>query len=326
MGGNETVPKFFTARDIDEYLSQGQKKIILEEMPVFTDEAREKIARNQIEIVLKSKAEPAKTSPAPPIVEESLPPRVTFKQKLQMNTKLLGTFIATPHPVITEFVGKLGFDFGLIDAEHNAMSIETVQAMLQGIALTPSYGIVRVPTIRYEYIAGYLDAGADALLIPQVRTAEDVLAVRDAALYPPEGKRGIGPGRGSAYGQSLGEKRNQPNKDTCIIIQIETLDALDNLEAILAIDFFDSVFIGPGDLSMNLGVFGEFNNPILTNQVQRVIDEGKRFGKKVAMFCANVEMALNWFKNGVDMVVLDSELGLLAGNAKQAIARIKNQA
>jgi 4-hydroxy-2-oxoheptanedioate aldolase len=156
-----------------------------------------------------------------------------------------------------------------------------------------------------------------------VRNVGDVLKVKDAALYPPEGKRGIGPGRASGFGLSLMERKVSPNKDTVVIIQIETREALENLEKILAVEFYDMVFVGPGDLSMNLGIFGEFSNPILTEEIANIIRKSKEFRKKIGIFAGNVEMAVQWLKQGVDLVTINSELGLLSQYVKQSLSKLE---
>jgi len=153
---------------------------------------------------------------------------------------------------------------------------------------------------------------------------EDVLKIQNAALYPPEGRRGIGPGRATDFGLKIMEKRVDPNKNTVVIIQIETREALENLDRILAIGFYDMVFIGPGDLSMNLGVFGEFSNPVLTGEIERIIKKSKEYKKKVGIFAGNVDMAIQWLKYGVDLVTINSELGLLAQYVKQSLSRVEN--
>jgi 4-hydroxy-2-oxoheptanedioate aldolase len=317
------MPEILTAKEIQEYVARGLKFIVVEQMPILTDEARDAMRRLDFEIRVQPSGgatkikDPAAPSPA---VSKCREP---FKQRLQKGKPLVGTFIQIAHPVMTEFVGKLGFDFLLIDSEHSAMHIETVQSMLQGIAATPSYGVVRIPTISYEYISSTLDAGADAIVVPQVRNVEDVLKVKEAALYPPEGKRGIGPGRATSFGLNIMERKVSPNKDTVVIIQIETREALENLESILAVEFYDMVFIGPGDLSMNLGIFGEFSNPILTEEIANIIRKSKEFRKKIGIFAGNVEMAVQWLKQGVDLVAINSELGLLAQYVKQSLNKLE---
>ena len=317
------MPEILTAREIEEYFARGLKSIVVKEMPILTDEARDAMKRLDFEIKVQPSGgatkikDPAAPSPA---VSKC---RGSFKERLQKGKPLVGTFIATAHPVMTEFVGKLGFDFLLIDSEHSAMHIETIQSMLQGLAATPSFGIVRIPTISYEYIASCLDAGADAILIPQVRDVEDVLRVRDAALYPPEGRRGIGPGRATGFGLNIMERKVAPNKDTVVILQIETREAVENLDKILDVEFYDMIFVGPGDLSMNLGIFGEFSNPILTEEIANILRKSREARKKVGIFAGNMEMAAQWLKQGVDLVTINSELGLLAQYVKQSLGKLE---
>jgi 4-hydroxy-2-oxoheptanedioate aldolase len=317
------MPEYLTAKEIENYFARGMTSITVERMPMLTDEAKEAIKRFNFEIKVRPSAgaTPAKGPSSPPA---STCGRAKFKQRLQREKPLVGTFIQIAHPVMTEFVGKLGFDFVLIDSEHSAMHIETIQSMLQSLSATPTYGIVRIPTISPEYIATYLDAGADAIVVPQVRTVEDVLRVQEAALYPPEGKRGIGPGRATDFGLRIMERKVAPNKDTVVIIQIETREAVENLDKILAVEFYDMVFIGPGDLSMNLGIFGEFSNPILTEEIANIIRKSKEFRKKIGIFASNVEMAAQWLKQGVDLVAINSELGLLAQYVKQSLKNLES--
>ncbi|MBM4305345.1 MAG: hypothetical protein FJ123_01285 [Deltaproteobacteria bacterium] len=317
------MPEYLTAKEIENYFARGMTSITVERMPMLTDEAKEAIKRFNFEIKVQPSAgaTPAKGPSSPPA---STCGRAKFKQRLQREKPLVGTFIQIAHPVMTEFVGKLGFDFVLIDSEHSAMHIETIQSMLQSLSATPTYGIVRIPTISPEYIATYLDAGADAIVVPQVRTVEDVLRVQEAALYPPEGKRGIGPGRATDFGLRIMERKVAPNKDTVVIIQIETREALENLDAILSVGFYDMVFIGPGDLSMNLGVFGEFANPILTGEIERIIQRSKPYKKKIGIFAGNMDMAIQWLGRGVDLVAINSELGLLAQYVKQSLKNLES--
>jgi 4-hydroxy-2-oxoheptanedioate aldolase len=317
------MPEYLTAKEIQEYVARGLKSIVVEQMPILTDEAKDAMKKLDFEIKVQSSEGPAKKrEPAAPSLAISKC-HESFKERLQKSKPLVGTFIQIAHPVMTEFLGKVGFDFLLIDSEHSAMHVETIQSMLQGIAATPSYGIVRIPTISYEYIARTLDAGADAILVPQVRNVGDVLKVKEAALYPPEGKRGIGPGRATDFGLNIMERKVAPNKDTVVIIQIETREAVENLDKILAVEFYDMVFIGPGDLSMNLGIFGEFSNPVLTEEIANIIRKSRGYKKKIGIFAGNVEMAVQWLKQGVDLVAINSELGLLAQYVKQSLDKLE---
>jgi 2-keto-3-deoxy-L-rhamnonate aldolase RhmA len=120
----------------------------------------------------------------------------------------------------------------------------------------------------------------------------------------------------------LRERAINPNKDTVVILQIETKEAIENLEGILESDFFPMVFIGPGDLSMNLGVFGEFSSPVLVREINRIIRIAKNKGKKVGIFSLTAEGAAVWLKEGVDMVVINSDLGLMGEAMKNSLGSV----
>jgi 4-hydroxy-2-oxoheptanedioate aldolase len=317
------MPEYLTAREIQEYYARGQTSLVVDRMPFLTDEAREVIQKLGFQIIIRSEGRALGSQES----DAQHPPscsRRSFKERLQTGKQLVGTFIQTPHPVMAEFAGKLDFDFLIIDAEHSAIHIETVQSMLQGLTSTPTYGIVRIPSIRSDHIASCLDAGADAILVPQVRTVQDVAQVQNAALYPPAGMRGIGPGRATDFGLRIQEKKEAPNKDIVVVVQIETKEALDRLDDILAVAFYDMVFVGPGDLSMNLGVFGEFSHPLLTGEIERILKRAKECNKKTGIFAPNVELALKWLGFGVDLVTLGSDLGLLAQSAKQDLSKLRS--
>ena len=318
------MPEYLTAREIQEYYARGQTSLVVDRMPFLTDEAREVIGKLGFQIIIRpsDRTLESKESDAQ---RSSVCSHRSFKERLHAGKQLVGTFIQTPHPVATEFAGKLGFDFLLIDMEHSAMHIETVQSMLQSLASTPAYGIVRIPSIRPENIASCLDAGADAIVVPQVRTVKDVVQVQNAALYPPEGMRGIGPGRATDFGLRIQEKKDRPNKDTVVVLQIETKEALDHLDELLAVPFYDMVFVGPGDLSMNLGIFGEFSHPLLTGETERVFRRAKECKKKTGIFAPSVELALKWLELGVDLVTLSSDLGLLARSAKKDLSLLERR-
>ena len=207
------MQNFFTREDVLAYHQQGVQTIRLDSMPILTDLARETLQTLGMEIVTgaapaaQPASRPAASRPAAapsgggsavgggygssafaapsggPVTAQKLTApglnKPAFRDLICSDKKLMGTFIGTPHPVMTEFVGHFGFDFVCIDAEHNAMHLETVQKMLQSLKATPTYGMVRIPTLSYENVAGALDIGADALLIPQIRTMDDIRRLKD---------------------------------------------------------------------------------------------------------------------------------------------------
>jgi len=252
--------------------------------------------------------------------------RYPFRDFLRNNpAPIVGTFIGTPHPVITEFIGHLGFDFLTIDSEHNAMHLETVQRMLQGLSACNTYGMVRVPGITYEAIAGALDIGADAILVPQIRTVDDIMKIKAFSQYPPKGRRGVGPGRSVIYGNTIGKLAEQSNTGVGIVIQLETVQAVQNIDDILraADDFVDMFFIGPGDLSMDMGIFAQFSNPKLIDTIMMLRERTKAAGKKLGIFAGDFDAACKWLDKGFDMVIINSELGLLGMSISNGLSKVR---
>lgn len=332
------MQEIFTRDDVLKYHQKGLKTIYVEEMPILTDLARETLNSLQMEIAVGRQAAQAPSASAPaappagaPVARQlatSTLNKRPFRDLICSNQKLMGTFIGTPHPVMTEFVGHMGFDFLCIDAEHNAMHLETVQKMLQSLQGTPTYGMVRVPTLSYEYVTGALDIGADALLIPQIRTMDDINRLREYSQYPPIGRRGCGPSRLWDYGDSIGQLASggDMNSTTNIVVQLETVQAVENLDEIVKADFVDMFFIGPGDLSMDMGIFAQFSNPRLVDTIMMIREKTAAAGKRLGVFAGSFEAAQSWCEKGFDMCIINSELALMssaiAGGMKQLRAAI----
>lgn len=333
------MQEIFTRDDVLKYHQKGLKTIYVEEMPILTDLARETLNSLQMEIAVGRQAAQAPSASAPasappagaPVARQLATPTLNkrpFRDLICSNQKLMGTFIGTPHPVMTEFVGHMGFDFLCIDAEHNAMHLETVQKMLQSLQGTPTYGMVRVPTLSYEYVTGALDIGADALLIPQIRTMDDINRLREYSQYPPVGRRGCGPSRLWDYGDSIGQLASggDMNSTTNIVVQLETVQAVENLDEIVKTDFVDMFFIGPGDLSMDMGIFAQFSNPRLVDTIMMIREKTAAAGKRLGVFAGSFEAAQSWCEKGFDMCIINSELALMssaiAGGMKQLRAAI----
>ncbi len=248
-----------------------------------------------------------------------------FSDAIKKN-QLLGSFIQTPHQIISEYISSLGLDFIILDGEHSVYQIDKLHAMVRGNRNTNTYTMVRVPTLSYEYISQYLDLGADSILVPQAQSVKDVERLKEYVMYPPHGKRGIGPVAMVDYGLSLNSFREDKYRILNIALQIETKGAFDDLDKILEYDFIDSIFIGPVDLSMSLGIFMEFDNPILTDAIEEIIYKTKKAGKSVGIYGSTPESADKWLNKGVNYVAISTELSLIADGLKTFLGNMKNQA
>ena len=336
------MQNILTKSEIQAYNQKNLKIISVKEKPLLTDMAREELERLGMEIVIESSGSAVATGPAPagkPVngtrpssggygggtAYSGVGAKVPFRDLICSEKKLIGTFVGTPHPVMTEYLGHLGFDFLCIDSEHNAMHLETVQKMLQALKATPTYGMVRVPTLTYECVSGALDIGADALLIPQIRTVEDIQKLKAFSQYPPIGRRGAGPSRLWDYGDSIGKLGGSDdiNRTTNIVVQLETVSAVENIDEIIKADFIDMFFIGPGDLSMDMGIFGQFSNPRLIDTIMMLREKTRNAGKRLGVFAGNFQVARGWYDKGFDMTIINSELALLGTAVSKEIPGLR---
>lgn len=226
--------------------------------------------------------------------------------------RVAGPFVQTPHPVVPELLGRLGVDFVCIDQEHSGLGPETVQSLVAAAALGGVPALVRVADATAHHIAAALDAGAAGVLVPRVSSAAAARDVVRWSRYPPAGERGLGPGRASGYGRAIPELLARANTEVLVAVQIETRAAHDALDEIVAVDGVDLVFVGPGDLSASLGLEGGLADPRLRDVVAGILHRAREAGRATGVFALDAGSAAAWWAEGVELVVLSSDLGLLA--------------
>lgn len=208
-----------------------------------------------------------------------------MKAKLAAGQPVFGVSVMIPSPQIVEMVGRLGFDWVLIDFEHGAISPETLQALVMAAESSGITPIARPGSHSEQEITKLLDAGVLGVQVPHVNTAEEAAAVVAAVKFHPLGQRGLAVGtRAAQYGIGLSQAEFvvQANRETLVCVQLEELQALDNLEAICAVDGVDVVFVGPSDLSQVLGFPGRHDAPVVQETMRqafsRIIAAGKWAG------------------------------------------------
>ncbi len=185
---------------------------------------------------------------------------MSIKNKLSKNIVFLGSWITLAHPGIAEIMASSGFDWLAIDLEHSTITIKEAEELIRVISLSNVTPLVRLTSNNEEQIKRVMDAGADGVIVPMIKTVDDVMRVVDAIKYPPQGKRGVGLARAQGYGARFDEYLDWQKDNSIIIIQIEHIDAVNNLEALLAIDDVDGFIIGPYDLSASMGIPGQFDH------------------------------------------------------------------
>lgn len=267
-------------------------------------------------------------------------PRNPFKQALQEGRTQLGLWVALANAYSTELIAGIGYDWLLVDGEHAPNDVRSVLAQLQAVASAQqafgdlrSHPVVRVPLGTGEagtaLIKQFLDTGAQTILVPMVDTAEQAREVVSATRYPPIGSRGVGAGvaRAARWGR-VENYMAEANDELCLLIQVESRTALENLDAILEVDGIDGVFIGPADLSASLGYPDDAGHPdvqrVIEQSIRRIRAAGKAAGF-LAVDPAMAEKCLAWGANfvavGVDTMLYTQALDRRLAMFKSASAQ-----
>jgi len=237
-----------------------------------------------------------------------------------------GMFAVLGEPALVEMIGYSGLDFVVIDTEHSGNTMEQVGNMVRAADVAGITPIVRVTANSPELILRALDSGAGGVLVPQVNTAEEVTAVVRAARYAPKGERGIaGVVRAARYGFiPMQEYLTGANRENLVITQVEHVDAVKNLDSILAVEGVDGIFIGPTDLSQSMGITGKFSDPELRRTIHSVIKKTRRTDKWAGIFCLDAEDAAYWKAAGAHFLAIATE-GMIFGAAIRSLNKQLHQ-
>lgn len=217
------------------------------------------------------------------------------KEKLRAGKPSVGTWIEMNNPDVSEQLSVLGFDWLVFDVEHGLFTMPDVQRMMQSMSVNSNcLPLVRVPINEPVYFKWALDMGAYGVVVPWVNTKEDALKAVRASKYPPQGIRGCGPRRASRYYSEVGDYVKKANEDVLVVVMIESQQAVDNIEEILSVKGVDATFIGPDDLSLNLGIFQQKQNPQFKSALNKVLDACRKHGVAPGMHCgdANINDAI----------------------------------
>ncbi len=205
-----------------------------------------------------------------------------MKAKLFAGEPVFGVSMMIPSPQIVEMIGRLGFDWILIDCEHGTISLETVEILAMAAEASGITPIARPKTKDPDDILKVMDRGVMGVQVPHVNTAEDARQVVEAVKYHPLGKRGMAAGTRPAdygFGESMDRYVETSNRETLVCVQLEEEEAIQNADGILGVDHVDVFFIGPSDLSQSMGYPGNPKAPpvqeAIANTLEKIIAAGK---------------------------------------------------
>jgi 4-hydroxy-2-oxoheptanedioate aldolase len=248
-------------------------------------------------------------------------PRNPFKHALAEGRQQIGLWSSLSSHYTVEVIAGAGYDWILLDMEHSPNDLESLLAQLQAAAAYPTHPVVRVPWNDAVMVKRILDIGAQSILVPYVSTLAEAKAAVASTRYPPAGVRGVaGTTRATRFGRIQGYAR-KAHEELCVLVQVETKQGLENLEAICAVDGVDGVFIGPADLHASLGHPGETSNP----QVLPLIEEAMRRIRKTGRapgYLSPVEAdAKKMLAAGAQFVAVGADVGILARGAESLRAK-----
>ena len=250
-------------------------------------------------------------------------PSYSFRQKVLRRTPMLGAFLCSADPAIAEVMTQADFDLLIVDAEHSAFGPAQVQTLIRAIEPSGVDCVVRVPELLQSQVQWALDSGARGILFPQICNRDDTRKAVAFSRYPPQGQRGLGPGRASNWGSSLGDYQRAANKDLAVLIQIENQPALDNLEEIVSTPGVDLIFIGPGDLSQGLGVTGQLDHPKVAQAMSRIIEVCQSENIPVGTLALTESSAKQWAEAGVSLLMLGSDTLFLHRSSQDVAERFR---
>jgi 4-hydroxy-2-oxoheptanedioate aldolase len=250
-------------------------------------------------------------------------PQNRFKRALKECKPQIGLWSSLSSNYTVEVIAGAGFDWILLDTEHSPSDLENLLTQLQAAAPYPSHPVVRVAWNDMVTIKRVLDIGAQSLLVPYVSSADEARNAVSFTRYPPAGVRGVaGTTRATRFGR-VQDYARRAHEEICLLVQVETQQALDNIDAISAIDGVDGIFIGPADLHASLGHAGEIANPKVKPLIEDAIRRIRKSGKAPGILTPSEADARHWLECGALFVAVGSDVGILARGAEALAGKFK---
>jgi len=251
----------------------------------------------------------------------------TFKQALHDRQPQIGFWLGLANPMVTEICVGAGFDWVLLDGEHSTNDLGTLMAQLQVIAGYPhTHAVARVPVghghVGTTLIKQYLDLGVQSILVPMVDTPEQAQALVRAVRYQPQGIRGMGGARASRWGR-IPKYGHEANAEICLLVQVETQEGLNNVEAIASVEGVDGVFIGPADLSASLGHVGDQNHPQVKAAIEDAFAKILKAGKAPGFLTLDENLSKHYLSLGGVFMAVGTDGAMLARQTDALYQRFK---
>jgi 4-hydroxy-2-oxoheptanedioate aldolase len=246
-----------------------------------------------------------------------------FKRALKAGKLQVGIWNSLPDNISAEILAGSGFDWMLIDTEHTLNDLRMVCSQLQAVGGGATHPVVRPPWNDTVMLKRFLDIGVQSFLIPMVQDEEEARKAVAATRYAPRGVRGFASApRAAGYGR-VADYFARCEQEICVLVQIETPKALDNIEKIAAVEGIDGIFIGPGDLSAAMGYIGNPGHPEARAAIDGAIERIKACGVPAGILTGNEAMARHYIDMGCLFTAVGSDVGVLTKGLEQLAQRFK---
>lgn len=246
-----------------------------------------------------------------------------FRDRLHARQLLVGTFIKTPSPIVCEVLARSGLDLLVLDAEHapfDRVELDGCLAICNALGMS---ALVRVPSSDPSHILNALDCGATGVMVPHVDSVRAAEAAVRASHYGRGGRGYSGSTRAAGFaGRAIGAQLEHAKKRTTVVVQIEDVEALNDIDAIARVPGIDSLFIGRADLTVALGKTDP-SDPVVVQAVEKICAAGKAAQVPVGMFVAQNAEAKIWAARGASLFVLASDQSFLLSGAKQLLSEVR---
>jgi 2-keto-3-deoxy-L-rhamnonate aldolase RhmA len=218
-----------------------------------------------------------------------------------------------------------GYDFVFIDMEHGNYNMETVADLIRGAKSAGMATIIRVPRLETFFISRVLDAGAEGIMVPMTSTKEQAEEIVRYSKYTPLGQRGFGNQTGQTDYRPLKtlDFMKEANEHTLIVAQIETREAIENVDSILSVEGIDVGLIGPNDLSISLGIPDQMGSEIITKAIDKVVESAKKKGKASGIHIGNIEAIKKWRTKGMTVLAFSTDIGFMYNASKSGLEELK---
>ena len=253
----------------------------------------------------------------------------SFLTKIEQHLRPFGTFAELGGANAAEALGQTGLDYIIIDNEHGHFDVESSEECIRACELTGLTPLCRIREVSRPAVMKLLDVGAQGLIVPYIESMDEIRRLVDYGKYPPLGKRGYCPSKKDGWGYAapgtlpMQAQFTYWNRETLLIPQCETAAALEKIEEITKVDGVDGIFIGPYDLSISMGIPGQFDDPVFTAALERILAACKAAGKFTMVYTGNLSAINGYYEQGFDVVTYGMDAAVLIEGFRSIVSGLE---